>query len=206
MFSWAYPTNIFFGSIFRFPILLEYEQKLSEKWWKKSPTLAKLHCTRPEGRIEGIIMEKIQFFQFFWTFLENYHYRCRNCILLVQRIFSVELLLKKKCFLKKISWLRPNFSENSANFFWQCCQNCILRVQENLFNKQFVSKTYLVFWDPSTMNKNFRQVGKKIIGKLGETALCMSRKTYWGKWNVSRKNFYLKIPSYILRAVFGYLV
>ena len=118
-------------------------KKFSESWLKINQAWQNCIVRVQKDVLRETIWKKllIIIFHFFRTFSEIFHHRRRNCIPLVQRIFSTELFLKTSVSLKKFRVWGQKFSHSLRKKFRRCCQNRILRVQENFLNKQFVLKT-----------------------------------------------------------------
>ena len=137
-------------------------------------------------RIEGIKSEKTSVSPIFrWTFIEHFSLGGPNCIFLVPKIFFGESFFEKKFRWNGFkSW--ANAFRISCDIFRQCCQNCILRLEEKIYKNIFFEN---IFRFILLLDYEQRHFGKLMnnLAKLGKTALYVSKKTYWRKTHWGEK-------------------
>ena len=101
---------------------------------------------------------------------------CHNCILRIRWkiLQGMNSFRKKICFYIQVH----NLSEN----FLQGRLNCFLRVQTAFWGKPSVSILLFVY-----LLLNLSEAWGHNFGRVVETAIYMSRGTFWGRWRYWRK-------------------
>ena len=138
-------------------------KKFSESWWKNNQAWQNCIVRVQKDVLRETIWKKllIIIFQFFWTFSEIFHHRRRNCIPLVQRIFSMELFLKKKCFIKKNCVWGQNFSDFLRKIFDGVVKNAFYVSRRTFLTTNLFRKHCSFSNTPRLWTKNFGKLVKK---------------------------------------------
>ena len=138
-------------------------KKISESWWKNNQAWQNCIVRVQKDVLTETIWKKllIFIFQFFWTFSEIFHHRRRNCIPLVQRIFSMELFLKKKCFIKKNCVWGQNFSDFLRKIFDGVVKNAFYVSRRTSLTTNLIRKHCSFSNTPRLWTKTFGKLVKK---------------------------------------------
>ena len=138
-------------------------KKFPESWWKINQAWQNCIVRVQKDVLRETIWKKllIIIFHFFRTFSEIFHHRRRNCIPLVQRIFSMELFLKKKCFIKKICVWGQNFSDFLRKIFDGVVKNAFYVSRRTFLTTNLFRKHCSFSSTPRLWTKTFGKLVKK---------------------------------------------